>query len=244
MEWFDAERVYRHYWSGDWESARSLAEQLIARAERGASRRPELDGCLVRGWIELAGGDVDSALADAARARDFTREAGDPQNLYPALAFRAHALATAGRRTDAAACADELLGLVRREPSLPSFWIVELAVVLAELGRGGELGDAAVSVPSTPWLEAAQAYVEGDASRAAELCAEIGALPEEAYARLEAARVAAAAGRRAEAEAQAAAAFEFYRRVGAVSYCRAAEALLTSLAEPSLSPSAPSAPAS
>ena len=37
---------------------------------------------------------------------------------------------------------------------------------------------AAEEAPSTRWLEAATAYVAGEAERAAELCADIGALPE------------------------------------------------------------------
>jgi class 3 adenylate cyclase/tetratricopeptide (TPR) repeat protein len=225
-EYFEAERVYQHYWSGEWEAALSLAEQLIARAERGASRRPELDGCLVRAWIALAQGDLVQATADADRAHDFSREAGDPQNLYPALALRARTLVAIGRQNDAAASAHELLSLLRERPSFPSFWVMDVAVVLAELGRGGELVEASARAPATRWLEAASAYVAGEPERAADLCAAIGALPEEAYARVEAAGAAFADGRRLDAEDQLERALEFYRRVGAASYCRRAEGLL------------------
>jgi tetratricopeptide (TPR) repeat protein len=218
--------VYQHYWSGEWEAALSLAEQLIARAERGASRRPELDGCLVRAWIALAQGDLVQATADADRAHDFSREAGDPQNLYPALALRARTLVAIGRQNDAAASAHELLSLLRERPSFPSFWVMDVAVVLAELGRGGELAEASARAPATRWLEAASAYVAGEPERAADLCAAIGALPEEAYARVEAAGAAFADGRRLDAEDQLERALEFYRRVGAASYCRRAEGLL------------------
>jgi len=225
-EVFQAEQLYERYWSGEWDAAWSLAEQLLTQAERGQSRRLELDACLVRAWIALARGDVALASTDADRALEFSRGAGDPQNLYPALALRARSLAAAGRRTDAAADADELLQLMREQPSLPSFWVMDLAIVLSELGRGGELAEAAAAGPSTRWLEAATAYVAGDPGQAADLCAEIGALPEEAYARLETAVVALAAGRRSEAEDQVAGALEFYRRVAASSYRRHAEMLL------------------
>lgn len=227
-EWFEAERVYQHYWSGEWDGAVSLAEQLIARAEHGASRRPELDGCLVRGWIALARGDLAGAMGYTDRAREFSRAAGDPQNLYPALALRARTLVDAGERAEAAACADELLGLLREQPSLPSFWVLDLAIVLVALGRGRELAQVGAQTPSTRWLEAASAYVEGEPGRAADLCAEIGALPEEAYARLEAASVALVAGRRSDAEAQLGRSLAFYRGVGADAYCRRAEALVAS----------------
>jgi predicted ATPase/class 3 adenylate cyclase len=182
-EWFEAERVYHQYWSGEWDAAWSLAEQLIARAERGPSRRPELDARVVRAWIALGRDDVALAVTDADRALTLSREAGDPQNLYPALALRARTLASAGRTEEAAANADELLRLMRDHPSLPSFWIMDLALALSELGRGVELAVAAAVWPSTRWLEAAAAYVTGEHGRAADLCAEIGALPEEAYCR-------------------------------------------------------------
>ena len=181
--WLEVERLYEEYWSGEWDAAWALAEQFLARAERGQSERLEVDACLVRGWIALARGDVALALADAKRALDFSREAADPQNLYPALALRARMLAAAGRQNEAGEHADELLHLMREQPSLPSFWVMDLAIVLDELGRGEELAEAAADGPSTRWLEAAAAYVAGDPGRAADLCAEIGALPEEAYCR-------------------------------------------------------------
>jgi tetratricopeptide (TPR) repeat protein len=187
--WLEIERLYEHHWRGDRDAALELADHLRARAERGEARRLEIDACLVRGWIALAGGDGAPALADADRALALAREAGDPQNLYPALALRARTLAAAGRYDEAAACADELLGLMREQPSLPSFWILDLAIALVATGRGAELPDAVAGAPSTRWLEAASAYVAGDAAAAADLCVAIGAAPEERYF-----RAAAAAG--------------------------------------------------
>jgi thioredoxin-like negative regulator of GroEL len=104
--------------------------------------------------------------------------------------------------------------------------VVELAVALAKLGRGPELVDATGATPSTRWLEAALAYASGDLSNAAEICAAIGALPEEAYARLAAADVALAEGRRDDAERELTSALDFYRRVGASAFHRDAKALL------------------
>lgn len=182
-DWLDAEEAYQRYWAGEWEGALQLAEDLLARAEQG-SRRLELDGCLVRGWIALARGDVTAALADADRAHAFSRAAEDPQNLYPALAFRARALLAAGRVNDASAAVDELLRSIADTPSLPSFWVLDLVVALLELGRAGELRAAVAATPSTRWLEAALAHADGDFARAAQSCAAIGTKPDEAYAQL------------------------------------------------------------
>ena len=210
-EYFDAERVYQHYWAGEWDSALVLAEALIERAERGASRRPELDGSLVRGWIALARGDLEQAGMDAGRALGFSRAAGDPQNLYPALAFAARTALAADRRTEATAHVDELLALLEARPSFPSFWVLDVAIVLAELERGEELAVAAERAPGTRWLDAATAYVAEDFERAADVCAEIGALPEEAYIRL----ASRADGNGAREEAQLERARDFCARVGA-----------------------------
>jgi ATP/maltotriose-dependent transcriptional regulator MalT len=181
--WLEIERLYEHYWRGDWDSALELADHLRARAERGQSRRLEIDALLVRGWIALARGDETPALEDAGRALALAREAGDPQNLYPAFALLARTLATVGRHAEAEEHAEELLHLMREQPSIPSFWITDLAIALAELGRGDELEEAAAGLQSTRWLDAARAYVAGRREDAADLYAEIGASPEEAYAR-------------------------------------------------------------
>jgi class 3 adenylate cyclase/tetratricopeptide (TPR) repeat protein len=226
LDYFEAEGVYQKYWSGDWESALSLAEQLIARADRGSSRRLGLDGRLVRGWIALARGDVGRALVDADHALAVGREDGHPQSLYPALALRARMLAVAGRDSEAAACIDELFDLLRGHPSFPSFWVMDIAVVLAEVDGGDELTEAAAGSPATRWLEAAAAYVGGEPARAADLLAEIGALPEEAHARVKAAGAALADGRQDEAETHLDRALSFYRRVGAAAYSSTAEAML------------------
>src|SRR5207249_1188179 len=110
--------------------------------------------------------------------------------------------------------------------SFPSFWAIDVAVVLDQLGRGSELAEASAGGPETRWLEAAKAYVDSDPARAADVLAEIGALPEEAYARIKAASIAVEEGRRVDAEDELTRALEFYRRVGARSYVNAAEALL------------------
>ena len=79
---------------------------------------------------------------------------------------------------------------------------------------------------TTPWRTAAASYVSGDYSAAADVYAEIGALPEEAYARLRAAEALVGEGRSAEADAELKRSLAFWRSVGATAYVREGEALL------------------
>ena len=207
-EWLDAERVYQFYWRGAWDEALELAEILLERARSGASGRLVLDGSLVRGWIALARGDLDAAVVDADRAYEFSRIADDPQNLYPALAFRARALLAVGRRDEASQALDVLLDSMGRMPSLPSFWVLDLVVALDALGRADELRAVADLAPPTRWLDAALAYARGDPAEAATICAAIGTRPDEAYSRLVAARRAIDADAASAHESAAVAFFE------------------------------------
>src|SRR5262249_42745678 len=159
-----------------------------------------------------ARGDLEQAGSDAARAVRFSRDAGDPQNLYPALALSARVMLASGDEVEATARVDELLELLAAQPSFPSFWVIDAAIVLSDLDRGDELSAAAEHAPATRWLDAAIAYAAGDFEAAGEICAEIGALPEEAYVRVDAARAAYGDGRRARAEDLVDRALDFYRR--------------------------------
>ena len=64
-------------------------------------------------------------------------------------------------------------------------------------------------IPPTPWLEAARALAAGDPLAAAEGYAAIGSRPDEADARLAAARLLSRQGHQAESEAQLAAVRRF-----------------------------------
>jgi hypothetical protein len=75
-------------------------------------------------------------------------------------------------------------------------------------------------------LEAATTFARGEVELSADVCAEIGVVPNEAYTRLRAADKLVQEGRRAEADAQLRRALDFYRSVGASLYIREAEALM------------------
>jgi hypothetical protein len=74
-------------------------------------------------------------------------------------------------------------------------------------------------------LDAAEAFAHGELERSAELYAEIGARPEEAFARLRAAARAVREGRSDEGRSQLDRALDFFREAGADAYVRDAEAL-------------------
>src|SRR4029450_11056192 len=123
-------------------------------------------------------------VAAAARSLPRARESGDRLNLDPALAFKARVLLATDQAADAAKLVDELLATLGGGLLKPELG-VDLPIGLAALGRPVEALDGAL--PS-PWLDAARAYAAGDPARAAKLYAEIGSRPDEATARLAAAR--------------------------------------------------------
>jgi hypothetical protein len=191
-------------------------------------------GCrLVRGRIRLARGDRDGALQDAATAVELAKQAREPQILQPALAFQARALLAAGSVEEASGLASELLAMLARQRAVAAEpdWSGELAIVLQALGRGAELVNFAAQVTAlTPWLRAATAVATGEFGRAADLYAEIGSRPDEAFARLSDGRWLLANGRKAGGNAQLGRAMAFYREVGAVAYLREGETLLAASA--------------
>jgi tetratricopeptide (TPR) repeat protein len=171
---------------------------------------------------------VDDAERGIARAR----LAKDPQMLWPALAIGARVYAA----TDplrAGEMVTEVLADWRARGhflSVASEWLPNLAIALDQLGRSGELANAAPSTRSNPWLDAAVAYSAGDFAGAGDMYEKIGAFSEEAYARLAAARALVEAGRRAEADVQLERALAFFRRAGATADVREGEALMAASA--------------
>jgi predicted ATPase/class 3 adenylate cyclase len=215
IRFLEAERVAGAYWSGAWDEALSHADDFASAADAGLRHYGEILCRQVRANIRFARGAVEGALDDAEKSVRAARPTGHPQSLYPALAIHARILVGAGRADEAAELADELLASFDRRPAPASFWLADLAVVLAALDRSADLAALAERAPAeTRWLEAALAYAD-DPRRAAELYARVGSRPDEACARVRAAESLAAAGRRADAEAELERALAFYRRVGA-----------------------------
>jgi hypothetical protein len=89
------------------------------------------------------------------------------------------------------------------------------------------VAELTVAKLNTPWLEAALAITNRRFDAAAMIYSEIGALPDEAIARLQAGKHLIKEGRRAQGETQLEQSLSFWRRVGATAYIRRAEALLS-----------------
>lgn len=226
----EAERAWELYVRGHWDEALALADGLIADFEQ---KPGFMEGVCrsVRGCMRLAVGDLEGAQADARRAIELARRGKDPQIVQPALAFgaRVYSLTEPGR---ANGLVDELLAEGRStESGFPAEWLPNVAAALVTLDRTDEgLAAAAQVSVRTPWLEAAIAFCTGDFQRSAEIYAEIGDKPEEAYARVRLAEALVAEERRAEADAELERALAFWRSVGATAYIREGEALLAASA--------------
>ena len=235
LRYLEAERMDELYWLGGWEEALARADQFVEEAERGLPHHREVDARIIRGRIRLARGDSSGALEDSARGLAFARQVRDPQTFFPALAFNARALLATDDAEGAGECATRLLDAwAEAGVTFAAFWLPDLAVVLADLGRSAEFertSAAYVRIP-TRWLDAALAVVQGRDLEAAGIYAAIGSRPDEAEARLRAAEAFTQAGRQTEAEAALSPAFAFYSSVEATALLRQAESLSPERAKP------------
>ncbi len=215
--WFESERLYEWYWRGLWDDALGLADRLVAQVEAGSPNIVEQDARFVRSRIRLARSELSEAREDSARALDLGRRAGYPEVVVPALALQARLVAETGSPEEAESLADELLSLwPERCPT--SYWVADLGFALGALGRGAILQEAAQRVRTeSRWLEAATSATFAEA---ADAYADVGSLPDEAFARLRAAQELVEAGSRAEAGPQLERATGLFRTAGAGGYLR------------------------
>ena len=199
--WNLAEVAFDYCLAGRWDESLEIHDAEIARIEAGAPHYLETQHRQSRSRIRLGRGDLAGALEDAERAVEAGREAGDPQALLPCLAERARALLVAGRGEEAEAVVSEILDRNAAEPSLDwSWWILQASIVLTARGRGDDLLAWGASDLPSDWVRAARLWASDDFAGAADLLREMGAAPDEAYARMKHADRLIAAGRRPEAE--------------------------------------------
>jgi len=212
---------------GKWSEAEQSFDQFITEVEAGSPHYLESPVRLFRAWMRRAGGDLAAASEDSVKALESARYVNEAQILSPALLGRAGILLEEGRRTEASKLANEALEQGDRYVrSLSDAVIVDAAWVMHDLGLGEEYGPLLDHSADRPWAEAGSAICSGDFRRAADVLAEIGYRPGEAYARLRAAKELVEQGKRAEADAQLTPALAFWREVGATRYVREGEALL------------------
>ena len=133
------------------------------------------------GW---AGATWRSPRADAERAVDAGREAGDPQALLPCLAERAQRLLAAGRGEEAEADVSEILD-PNASRTVAGLVLVDRPrgiVVLTQQGRGTTSWRWEARISRRTGCSAARLWASDDLAGAADLFQEMGAAPDEAYA--------------------------------------------------------------
>ena len=230
--WFVGIQIDKSYALGDWDGALATANSFIAEVEAGSPHYLAPQAYLARAFVHLGRGEDETVLADADRALALARRAKDPQILNLALAGAAHVHRELGDLETAARLADEFMVAIGSPGGLgfSVVWAHVLSWTVAEIGRGPELAESLAQYAGIPWARAGIVFAEGRPADAADVCADMGAVTEEAYARLAAARMLAEEGRRAEADEQLRRALAFYRSVGARRYVREGEALLAASA--------------
>ena len=223
--WLRFERLPVAYWSGVWDEALDLIENMLA--ELGDAHALSRWCLEYRGRIRLTRGDVTGAVNDAEKSLTLGREAKDPQTLLPALSFAAFALLASGRHEEAAVVADELVDLEPLGGVAGNNAYADLPWVIRALDRTEDLLAALERTRvRTPWIDAVARIAGDDFVGAADIYADMGARPYEAFVRLRAAEQLARDGRRVEADEQLARALAFWRSVDATRYIREGEALL------------------
>jgi hypothetical protein len=230
--WFEGIQVDKSYSLGNWDGGVALADSFIAEVEAGSPHYLAPQAYIARALVHIGRGEDGTVLADAEQALTLARRAKDPQIVYIALAGAAHAYRELGDSETAARLAEEFETAIASPGGIgfSMVWVHVLSWTSAATGRGPELAAALLPYAEIPWARAGIAFAEGRPAEAADVCAEMGAVTDEAYARLAAARAFAAVGNRAEADAQLRPALTFYRSVGATRYVREAESLLAASA--------------
>jgi class 3 adenylate cyclase/tetratricopeptide (TPR) repeat protein len=230
LRWTRPARFALAYWRGDWETALRGLDEFIAEVEAGSPHYNVIPCYGLRSIIRFAQDDLGGAAGDAEKGVELALLAKDPQVLYAALVISAYvALA---ERSETQARVDEVMrGLAGGTylgvsgDSLPT-----LAWAMWDLGRAPELVEVLPTDSPFRWTAAARAFASGDFVHSAEICAEIGSKPDEAYTRLRAAAALAEQGCRAEADEQLRTALIFFRSVKATRYIREGEALMAASA--------------
>jgi predicted ATPase/class 3 adenylate cyclase len=231
VRWQLGEHVVHCYWEGRWDEALSTAEEFLAEVAEGSSHYMEPTCRSTRARVMLARGEAEAALAEARRGTELARSVKDPQSLYPALAFEARARLAVGDRVGADALASELLMEWREVGARPPHEPADGAWAFRDLGRSEEFGQALARARlQTPWHRAAQLIVTGEVAAAAEVYAEIGSVPDEAFARLRAAAKLVRSGERNEADRQLRLALPVFSQLGATAWAAEAGALLAASA--------------
>jgi class 3 adenylate cyclase len=229
LRWTDGQELWHRYLLGDWERALELAASLIEDAESGRPHYLAAGAYAMRSIVRDARGDP-AAADDLARAVEGARQVGDPQALGPILAVAVDQHHRRGAHDEALRLLDEVEEVIRRSSGTAYQWDYPFVLAFAHLDARERYRVLLASGTPNPWVEAALAICDRNASRAVELYEAFGAATLTADVRLIAAAELKATGKAAEAEAQAAQAAAFFAARGALRRVRDAELLLSATA--------------
>jgi tetratricopeptide (TPR) repeat protein len=226
IQWYRAVLSEYPYRRGEWAESLRLIDEFLGLLDAGEPHYATWQTLARRAEIRMARGAEADALADADRALELVVAIPDPQARYFTNALCAHVF-VASRRERATELTREVIDDLRHGigPSFATFALPALASAALRLDLLPELDAALESHLATPWTDAVHRYAAGDFVGAAEVLASVGSKPEEAEARVHAARQLAAEGRDDEAHAQLEQAIAFFRSVGASRYLESAEAI-------------------
>ena len=228
--WFETELGILACMNGDWDAV----DEAFARLDRWVAQvgphYMESAADTTRARIAAARGEG-NAQAYSAQALDFCRRSGEPQVLLPTLADAALITATSGDRDARRRVADLCDELADAGPDkvLWSSWSTVFALALALTDQPERLAVHDGKGPSR-WATVTQLIIEGRYADAGDELGEIGSKPEQALARLLAARALIRHGNRAAGEVELQRAVEFWVGVRATRYLDIAEELMAQTA--------------
>jgi tetratricopeptide (TPR) repeat protein len=226
LVWFETELGVLAFLNGDWDAADEAFTRLDRWVAQVGPHYMEAAAHITRAKIRAARGEADVQF-HSDQALDFARRSGEAQVLFPSLADAALIAATSGDGDAGRRVADLFDELVEANPGKGawSYWSTAFALALALTDQPERFAVCDMEGPSR-WGSAAKLITEGRYAEAGDELGEIGGKPEQALARLLAARALISSGSRAEGEAELQRAVEFWVGVRATRYLAMAEALM------------------
>ena len=218
--------------TGAWDEALELADEVLDRIEGGRANYFEYHPRTVRARIGLGrGDDGDVVLNDAKRAVEVARSTTDAQAVIPALSTFSLVSAELGHADGAREATHEIVDALDAAEPVNVHRIIDAAWTADRFGYREPLSAFVRGTPARlPWRNVVLAVLSGKLERAADALAAIGHV-DEAYARLLAGERLVAEGHLEDARPQLHATLAAYRRLGATRYVARAETLLGEVSE-------------
>ena len=145
--WLYAEQIMECYWTGRWDEAIQLAEE-VSSATVAAMSYMEVPARITHGLIELDRGEPAAAAGQAERALERALEIGDVQVVLPAHAFRARVFLAEGGEQEARDLVESALAQLPGKEVWASYSWAALGFLLDALGLPGS-GDGGASTPGS-----------------------------------------------------------------------------------------------